>query len=334
MFPPSNLYALLDAARQALEMKDGVSAQRLTGLVLAQHPEHLEARHLWAFAIYVTAFGDRPVPHFDASLLTLRPEAGYWHLSLAVSLNRSGQTELASIAFRTAALLDFHLVPVQRIGFGGPFNGQAMRVAGFRAIARPGRLAELVETGTHRGTTTEFMARHADCPVKTTENDPYYFESSRLRFEELRRFGCPWVDNVQLYQLDSRSFLTEVLRQPVPEAGFSFFYLDAHCDYLGSRGDDENPLIGEVRLIRPARRHCIILIDDVDVPDDPAYGNDDGNTVAELAPLLPSFDAWFFPQSSHHEIGGVRGSILLSGSPETTALLAGIPEFRLGGRGG
>jgi len=333
MSAPSTIYALLDAARQALEMKNGATAQRLTGLVLAQHPEHLEARHLAAFAVYVQAFGDRPVPHFDATLLTLRPEAGYWHLSLAVTLNRTGLTELATLAFRTAALLDFHLMPGQRIGFGGPFNGQVLRIAGFRALARSGRLVELVETGTHRGTTTEFMARHVDCPVKTTESDPYYFESSRLRFEDLRQLGCPWVDNVHLYPLDSRSFLTEVLQQPVPEGGVSFFYLDAHCDYLGSRGDDENPLVAEVRLIRPARRHCIILIDDCDVPDDPAYGNEEGNTVAELTPLLASFDAWFFPQSSRHETGAMRGSIVLSGSPETTALLAGVPEFRLGGRG-
>jgi hypothetical protein len=329
MPPPSTLYALLDAARHALEIKDGATARRLTALVLAQQPDHLEARHLSAFAVYFLAFGDRSVPNFDNTLLTLRGETGNWHLTLAITLDKSGQAELARLAYRTAALLDFHLLPALRIGFGGPFNGQVMRMATFGALARSGRLGEVVETGAHRGTTTEFMAQRVACPVKTTEKDPYYFEASRLRFEELKGLGCSWVNDLQLHELDSRSFLVEVLKQPVPEDGLSFFYLDAHCDYLGHR-DVENPLVGEVGLIRPARRHCIILIDDCEVPDDPGYGFEPGVSPEALAPLLPSFDSWFFPQGVRHETGNQRGSIVLSGSPETTALLGSIPELRPG----
>ena len=333
MTAASTIYALLDAARQALEAKDGESAQRLAGIVLAREPEHLEARHLSALAIYRLAFGDRPEldSNSDDNRLGLHARAGNWHLALAITFEKGGQAELARLAYRTAALLDFHLLPEQRVGFGGPFNGQVLRTGAFRAIAASRRLAEVIETGTHRGTTSEFMARHVACPVKTTEHNPYYFESSQLRFTELKAFGGAWAGNLQLFPLESRHFLAEMLRQPAPEDDFSFFYLDAHGDYLEGR-DIENPLVGEVGLIRPARRHCIIMIDDFAVPDDPAYIACYGSSIVDLAPLVPSFDAWFFPQAAHHDTGALRGCVVLSGSRETTTLLGEVAELRFGGR--
>ena len=328
----STRYALLDAARQAIEARDGHTAQRLLGMVLTQSPDHLEARHLAAFAAYCVAFGDRPIPNFDNALLTLCTGSGSSHLNIALALANGGHAEAAVMAFRTAALLDFHLVPVQGIGFGGPFNGQPLRAEAFRAIARTGRIAELIETGAHRGTTTEFMARHVNCPVKTTERHRYYFEWTTLRFEDLRQMRCPWAANLELHNLDSRAFLAEMMRQPAPASGFSFFYLDAHGDYLEDR-KVENPLLGEIRLIRPARHHCIIMIDDTGVPDDPGYAFDNGNAFEDVAPVFPHFDAWFLPQSARHESGSMRGCLVLSGSPETTALLSGVPELRRGEAG-
>ena len=155
------VYALIDAARQALRDNDSAAAMRLVSIVLDRHPEHLEARHLLGVSTYIRIRGDGPLPDID-TVLPLWGQSGYQHLRVGLVLEQSGQLELARAAFRTAALLDYHLLPQQRAGFGGPFNGQVLRMAAFRALAETGRLVEVVETGAHRGTTTEFMARYVD----------------------------------------------------------------------------------------------------------------------------------------------------------------------------
>jgi hypothetical protein len=325
------VYALLDAARQALGQPDGVAAQRLIAIVLGQHPEHLEARHLAGLASYVCILGERAMPGF-AELLPLGVHSGDQHMRIGLVLEQSGQHALAREAFRTAALLDHHLVPQLRAGFGGPFNGQVLRMAAFRAIAETGRLAEVIETGAHRGTTTEFIARHVACPVKSTETNPYFYEIARLRFEDLVQMGCAWARQVELSALDSRAFLVEALKPAERDGACSFFYLDAHGDYVEQRAV-EDPLVEEVRLIRAARRHCIVMIDDFNVADDTAYFVPEGHTIEQMAPVLPGFDAWFFPLASRHDTGHLRGCLVLSGSPETTALLGGVAELRLAGRG-
>jgi hypothetical protein len=328
----SPLYALLDAARLALESQDSQTALRLTAAVLQHDPDHLEARHLAGLAAYCGLGGPGAAVVPSGVFCAFNSQCGTMHQQVALILQRCGQHELALAAFRTAALLDFHLQPGLRAGFGGPFNGQVLRVAAFRAIARFDGLTEVIETGAYRGTTTEFMAQHVACPVKTTESHPYFHEATRLRFEDLARRDARWATAVQLNALDSRAFLIECLREARSDGELSFFYLDAHGDYISGQ-TVENPFVEEVRLIRRARRGCIVMIDDFEVPDDPTYGVDDGNTMVNLAPLLPEFDAWFSPLEARHDTGSYRGSIVLSGSPETTVLLSGIPELRhAGGR--
>jgi hypothetical protein len=320
------IYALLDAARRALEAQDAATAQHLTEIALGRQPDHLEAHHLAGLAVYFAACG-AATPAVPIGYYKLTTQSGALHLNVGLTLEKLGHQELALGAFRTAALLDFHLQPELRAGFGGPFNGQVLRAATFRAIAARGALAEVIETGTFRGTTAEYMTRHVECPVKSTELNPYFFEFARLRFEELVRLGSSGARNFQLFARDSRAFLTDLFAAAPPDRGISFFYLDAHGEYIVGH-DMPNPLVEELTLIRRARAHCIVMIDDFNVPDDSAYYVDQGITIEDVAAVLPHFHAWFFPLSSRHDTGHLRGSLVLSGSAETTALLDGVAELR------
>jgi hypothetical protein len=319
------LYPLLDSAREALSQRDGITAHRFLAIVLRQYPDHLQARHLAALATYYQIFNED-----QAALLNTQHDitqsSGNFHLDVALILEKGGYADATLMAFKTAALLNYTLNPAMRATLGA-FNGQILRMQIFHDLAKSSLLAEVLETGTHWGTTTEYMARRVSCPVRSTEISPYFIEASRLRFAELDELGSGWRGNVELFTLDSRAFLEAALRHDIAEGGFSFGYLDAHCEYLGET-EVENPLLGEIALIRAARRHCILMIDDFKIPSDPDYGFEEDITLESVQDLLAGFDAAFFPLSSHHDSGFRRGFLILSGSPETTTLLDQIGELR------
>jgi len=102
------------------------------------------------------------------------------------------------------------------------------------------------ETGSFRGDTLSWMARHEKTKNYSVENwFPYWFVS------ELRLHG-----RANIYLGDSRDRLWQALpwlEQPI------MFWLDAHW-----RGN--NPLAEEVNLIRRSGKRSIILIDDMDSP--------------------------------------------------------------------
>lgn len=323
-----DLYSRLAEARSHIlaEQPDGALAVLVP--ILGEEPEHLEARHLQLLALYQKLYGAVALEAMNG-LTSLHQEIHEAHLRMAQTLREGGADEAADFAFRTVALLDYRLRPQLTAGFGGAFNGQVLRRACFDAIAASGTLAEVAETGTHRGSTTEYMAERVTCPIRTVELSPYYTEFSRLRFADLEKKGFAWAGNIDLHQADSRSFLAKILGEPEPAAGFSFFYLDAHGEYIFETDGPENPLTIEVAQIRRGRRHAIIMIDDFAIDDDPGYFQDPkNNTLADLATILPEFDDWFLPISSQHESGFFRGSLVLSGSPETSALLASIAVLR------
>jgi hypothetical protein len=330
MRAPLPHYQTLAEARRLLLAGNGEAALETLQPVLADDPEHLEARHLQLLCVYLRLFGATGLAVFNDQT-KLHPKINEGHLRMAQTLLEGGADDFAAFAFRTAALLDYHLNPQLAEGFAGPFNGQVLRRACFNAIVLDKRLALIVETGTHRGTTTEYMARRSSCPIKTVENSPYYAEYSRVRFTNLARQGFNWAERVELHQGDSRGFLAAILAIPEADGDFSFFYLDAHGEYIFDSETPENPLVTEVDLVRRHRRHPIIMIDDFLVEDDPGYASEETcNALSDLAPILDQFDAWFLPISSEHDSGYFRGSIVLSGSPEATALLASISELRRG----
>jgi hypothetical protein len=205
---------------------------------------------------------------------------------------------------RLAASLDYFLVPGLRRAWGGPFNGQMKRAEIVEEIFRAIPFAAVVETGSHRGTTTEFLCRVSGLTVFSVEHARRYFEFSRLRFRDEPR--------IELHLGDSREFLRGLLVDSRIPDGPLFFYLDAHWDA-------DAPVREEVRIIAEHRPDVVIMIDDFRVPDDAGYGFD-----AQYGPgkRLTTEDAGlrelkgmkiFWPAArSSEETGERRGCVVLA----------------------
>ena len=189
--------------------------------------------------------------------------------------------------------------------WGGPFNGQVGRSKIFQELIANIRFNAIIETGTFRGTTTEFLATESKLPVYTVEAEPLYHHFSKLRF---RRFP-----SVSLERLDSRIFLETLSRNPAVPKENVFFYLDAHWK-------DDLPLREEIVLIDKSWRGVVIMVDDFQVPGDPGYGYDDYGpdkslTLEYLAPLVSLGFQTFFPTLlSAEETGRKRGCVVLADS--------------------
>jgi len=202
--------------------------------------------------------------------------------------------------------------------FLGPFNGQELRQAMFRELADAIQPQTIFETGTYRGTTTDFMARTSAAHVFTCELHPNFFRFCSERFR-----GAP---NITVAHLDSRTFV----RQYVPRfagAGTSLFYLDAHWHA------DDLPLLEELRLVFEYAPRAAILIDDFQVWDDPGYNFDDYGaarrlTLDYLSPLDSFGPRYFFPLGSDQETGMRRGCIVLTIDPALAGRIAALSRLR------
>src|SRR3954447_23368359 len=86
--------------------------------------------------------------------------------------------------------------------WGGPLNGQERRREMVRDIARTVPIDRVIETGTYRGTSTEFFAAVFGVPVDTVETHPRYYEYSRIRLSSLPQ--------VRVNHADSRTFLADL----------------------------------------------------------------------------------------------------------------------------
>ena len=268
-------------------------------------------------------------------LLKAAPEDALVHHDLGVLLFERGQVyegmerlkealgrdSTRAPFFRTmlAMLEDPGYQAYLRAPFYGPFNGQQMRQRIFRGLIELTRPRTIFETGTFRGTTTEFVARATDAHVFTCEIDVNYFDFAT------RRLGG--LANVTVVHTDSRSFLRRYVPLFARADAVSLFYLDAHWD------KDDLPLLEELRLVFEYAPRAVIMIDDFEVWDDPGYTFDDyGPTrrlgLGYLAPLAPFRPHYFFPRSSGEETGVRRGSVVLTTEPELARLVATVPELR------
>ena len=149
-----------------------------------------------------------PIPAAPApDLLARQQEAANAFYSQALELEAAGLMEAAQIGFDAAVSLDL-LNPELQYRWGGAFNGQAERRATFLEMIAALKPTALIETGTYRGTSTEFMARHFTGPIHSCEVDRRCFQGSRRK---LARFP-----QVELAQSDSRPFLRYVLTRLKP----------------------------------------------------------------------------------------------------------------------
>ena len=109
------------------------------------------------------------------------------------------------------------LHPELRAGYGGPLNGQVKRQEMLREIFAAVHFNAVVETGTFRGSTTEFLRAESEIPVFTVEIDPRLFHYCRRRFRGDR--------GVNVFLGDSVTFLRHLAEDlAFPKERVAFFF--------------------------------------------------------------------------------------------------------------
>lgn len=207
-----------------------------------------------------------------------------------------------SVGTTWRGFLEYFLQPDRRAAWGGPFNGQAFRQQMFLDLEAAFRFPIIVETGTHRGTTTEYLLRNSRAAIHTVETTSRYRGFARARFLLRRR--------VRLHAMDSRAFLRRHLGRPEFRRGPVFFYLDAHWF-------DDLPLREECELILRHGVAAVVMIDDFEVPGDPGYGFDDygpGHRLSLdlLRGLARDGLSAFVPRApAEEETGARRGCVVI-----------------------
>jgi hypothetical protein len=197
-------------------------------------------------------------------------------------------------------------------------NGQTSRLEAVRQMFYKCNIQSIVETGTFRGTTTEWLAGFG-VPVMTIESHRPTFEFAMRR---LKRHG-----NVSVRFGNSVDVLLEHLPRLGQDAP-TLLYLDAHWNgYL--------PLAEELHAICTNLTRFVIVIDDFAVPGDLGYTFDDyGLGKALTADYLSASSgrdlSRFYPAvPSREETGLRRGWIALTGDPSFVEELSRIPLLRV-----
>ncbi len=215
--------------------------------------------------------------------------------------------------------LEYFKNPELKISWGGPFNGQEFRKKIFLNLLDNFSFKAVVETGTYRGTTTDFFLSTSR-PVYTTESQYRYFGYALIRFLS------KWK-HIRLFRKDSRDFLRSLAaRRSFPKKNV-FFYLDAHWQ-------EDLPLVEELDIIVSNWRNSVIMIDDFCVPDtNYGYDNYGEGRVLKLDYLnpviIPNNIPLFFPSvGSEEETGEKRGCIVLGTENDTGSILDRIPTLR------
>jgi predicted O-methyltransferase YrrM len=203
--------------------------------------------------------------------------------------------------------------------FGGPMNGQTARLEIVRELLEYCQVRRIIETGTYRGTTTEWFASF-NIPVTSIETMARFAEFARFRLR-----GSPHVD-VRIG--NSVDHLAKIVAEGKGMADCTLFYLDAHWyDYL--------PLRDEYDLIFGNYSSPIIVVDDFQVPGDPGYGYDDYGqgmslTLDYLLKGRKELPFVFFPVTkSQWESGLKRGCVVITQNEQLAAeISARIPLLR------
>jgi hypothetical protein len=217
--------------------------------------------------------------------------------------------------------LDYYLRPKLKRKQWGPFNGQEFRQKIFMELVGKLGFSMIVETGTFRAVTTQYMHMKSGLPVYTAEVDPRIFGYARTRLRK--------DHGVVLFNKDSRDFLRQLIDDQLLEHKEVFFYLDAHW------GEDL-PLLEEIQIIFENVPGAVVMVDDFKVPGDDQYGYDDygaGKSLSleYLAPAIGKYElSAFFPaQRAGMETGVRRGCVVLAKSPEKIALLRQLTTLKI-----
>jgi hypothetical protein len=188
----------------------------------------------------------------------------------------------------------------------GPFNRQEGKKAVFLDVANAVQPAAIVETGTFRGVSTQFIKSSLSLPIHTVEVEPRFYVFNLLKFLS--------DDLVKTYRGDSRTFLKKLAENPDMRGKLILFYLDAHWY-------KDLPLRDEIDIILSFWPESAMMVDDFQVPGDDGYGFDDyGDGKALNLGYINSIPnlAKFFPVlASSSETGAKRGCVVLARSADT-----------------
>lgn len=233
-------------------------------------------------------------------------------------LERGRGSWLARYGYLLAAEFDL-ANPSLRSSWGGPFNGQINRVKIFDAILAACNISIIVETGTFRATTTEYMATNFSGKIYTCELSRRHFEYAKRRLKDFA--------NVEVQLTDSRRFLEQLFSRGLLEGKSVFFYLDAHWNA-------DLPLLGEISLILNRHPSAVVMIDDFEVPFDQDYGYDNygpGNKLClgMFKGLRNQMEYSYFPAlPGSKETGVRRGCIVFATSAELDQRLGTLSNLR------
>ncbi len=222
------------------------------------------------------------------------------YAELATTLQNEGFDAEADYGFKAAAMIDLADESLQAC-WGGPFNGQKARQDLIQDIIKIWKPEMIVETGTFRGITTEWLAQNTSTPIITCEKNKRFFFQSEQKLSK--------YSNVQIFLQDSRDLLRKIGKSDVSEKRV-IFYLDAHWEF-------DLPLREEILIIITHFKFPCIIIDDFKVPFDAGYFYDDYGPGKVLSLELlegvigPNTLIAFPATPSELETGARRGTVIL-----------------------
>jgi hypothetical protein len=147
---------------------------------------------------------------------------GKQRVSLIRALKRLTLAMLPPPLAKTVGLIEFHMGRYKTFyAYDGPMNGQAARLEIVRSIIEKCEIEQIIETGTHRGTTTEWFSQFS-IPVFSAEIQPRFASFARRRLA-----GRP---NVHIENLDSVVALEHWSEASDIVSRRTLFYLDAHWE--------------------------------------------------------------------------------------------------------
>jgi hypothetical protein len=231
---------------------------------------------------------------------------------------------LTLVGQRNAGRLDYLLNRKSKDAWG-PLNGQRNRQKVYSEIMRQIPFQAIVETGTFRGTTTEYFAQ-TGLPVYTVEIHPRAYGFASLRFRSRRH-------QIHAYEGDSPEFLKTLADNPDFPKSKVFFYLDAHVQ--DSSRFFKAPLVEELEIIFINCTEAVVMIDDFQVPgtkygfDD--WGPDKSLNLARFEPLKHLNLNFFFPVLDvEQETGAKRGWVVVCREPEVAGILGNMQTLKAG----
>lgn len=245
-------------------------------------------------------------------------EAANSYADLAERLYREGLLNEAEFGFEAAASIDLNDVDLQA-SWGGPLNGQIARRDLVQKIIQNWNPAAVIETGTFRGVTTEWLAEITSIPIYTCEKNKRFFLQSRRRLAK-------WP-NVHLALQDSRDFIRQIAGTDVSKKKV-LFYLDAHWE-------QDLPLREEISIIFQSFDYPCVIVDDFKVPFDAGYFFDNYGPGKMLSLeildglLSPDIQIAFPSTPSELDTGARRGAIILM-RKESSDIIASTNLVRLG----